>query len=292
MSTNLFMRSATARGFTLVEMIIALVITGIVAAMVGFFIRTPIRSYADIARRTALVDAADTALRRMSREIHLALPNSARVSADQRAIEFFPTRSGGRYRAAIDATPAAPVSDPLDFAANDTAFDVLGDPIALTAGDQIVIYNLGIPGADAYAGNTGPSHNRRAYSGAGGTLAKIPLTSANPFPLDSPGRRFHVVSTPVTYICDPVARTLQRYWGYAVQADSSAVDTVAELDALVSPKNATRSSALVAENVDSCVFTYEAGLTQSNGLVAMRLIMRKDDESVSLIHQVHVNNVP
>jgi prepilin-type N-terminal cleavage/methylation domain-containing protein len=37
------------QGFTLIEMIIAIVLTGIVVAMVGLFIRQPIQAYFDVA---------------------------------------------------------------------------------------------------------------------------------------------------------------------------------------------------------------------------------------------------
>ena len=49
------------------------------------------------ARRAALTDTADTAVRRMARDIRKALPNSIRQTSDQ-CVEFIPTKTGGRYR--------------------------------------------------------------------------------------------------------------------------------------------------------------------------------------------------
>ena len=67
------------RGFTLIEAVMVITITGIVAAMVAIFIRTPIQSYFDLERRVEMTDTADTALRRIARDSRLALPNSVRV---------------------------------------------------------------------------------------------------------------------------------------------------------------------------------------------------------------------
>ncbi len=87
-------------GFTLVEAVIVIVITGIIASMVAVFIKTPVDAYFDAARRAELTDAADTALRRIGRDVRLALPNSVRPhGAGMAAIEFLQTTAGGRYDA-------------------------------------------------------------------------------------------------------------------------------------------------------------------------------------------------
>ncbi|OGS98179.1 MAG: hypothetical protein A3K04_01860 [Gallionellales bacterium RBG_16_56_9] len=270
-------------------MIMVIVITGIIGGIVAVFLKAPVQQYVDVARRADMTDTVDTALRRITRDVRLALPNSVRVTgacdgAGTCFIESLSAPGGGRYRA--DAP-----GDELDFTVADTGFEVLGQMPAVAAGDQIVVYNLGITGADAYAGNTLATHNRRAVSAVGAN--SISITSANALPFDSPGHRFHVVTTPVTYVCSPVAGgtggTLTRYWGYPIQALQSAVDTVAELDALTTP--ATR--ALLATNVSSCRFTYNAFVVaQRSGLVTMHLGITRDGETVTLYNAAHVGNQP
>lgn len=270
-------------GFTLVEAVVVIVITGIVAAIVAVFIARPIQGYTDAARRADLTDAADTALRRIARDLRLALPNSVRVNGANNIVEFLSTCAGGRYRAAPDGG-----TDDLDFNnANDTTFDVLGNVDftqclpAPGQTNQIVVYNLGFDQADAYAGN-----NRRAYSGGGGQPTNITFTSSTPpapFPLESPGRRFHVVDTPVSYAC--AGGQLQRYWGYAIQANQPA------LTWLATPAN-NALSALLAQDVTNCVFTYAPGVTGRSGMVAMQITLSRNNETVTLYHQVHVTNVP
>lgn len=258
------------RGFTLVEAVIVIVITGIVAAMVAVFIRAPIQGYVDSARRAEMTDTADTAARRIARDLRLALPNSVRVAGGSAgtAVEFLITRTGGRYRA--DAGAAG--DDPLEFGVADSSFDLLGPSITFASGDRIAIYNLGISGADAYNGDT-----LRTYNGAtGAAVSNVKFTPNTPFPYDSPSHRFQVVEGPVTYRC--AGGELRRHWGYAIAA------------AQANPP-VGGSSAPLATGVESCLFTYDV-VNQRFGLLSIRLKLAQEGESVSLYHEVHVNNVP
>lgn len=270
-----------ARGFTLVEAVIVIGITGILAAIVAVFIVKPVEGYFDAARRADMTDTADTALRRIGRDMRLALPNSVRTSGNQ-AVEFLLTRTGGRYRA---GPPDSGAYDILDFNdPSDQTFEVLGPAMTFEATtpsnqNQIVVYNLGIPGADAYEGYTDASHNRRPYAGAAGAVNTIQITSSKAFPADSPTHRFQVVETPVSYICNLAAGTLTRYWGYTITSTQS-----------VPPSGA--SSALLARNVSACEFSYAPGFTARNGLVTLRLSITEAGETVTLYHEVHVTNVP
>lgn len=262
-------------GFSLIEMIIVIAVTAIVGAMVATFLRAPIESYVAQDRRARLTDTADTALRRMGRDVRLALPNSTRVTnvGGVFYLEFLMTRTGGRYRTQVD--PSVPGSDPLDFTSTigDGSFDVLGPAIAMEAGDRIAVYNLGIPGADAWAGDT-----MSTYVGGAATVNNITITpkASVQFPLASPGNRFQVVEGPVSYVCDPVAATLTRFWGY---------------DPTVGVTAAT-PQALLARQVSACNFSYQPGVTERGGLVSMTLDLTIEGESVRLHSNTQVVNQP
>lgn len=260
-----YIPSVRGRGFTLVEAIIVIVLTGILAAAVAVFLRAPVQGYLDVARRAELTDIADTALRRIGRDLRQALPNSIRVTAGNTAIEFIPVKSAGRYR---EALTNAGSGDLLDFSdPADNSFDVIGPTVDIEDGDSIVVYNLGVTGDDAYAGS-----NRRLESAFGTGLSVVNFLGGQ-FPLSSPARRFHVIGTPASYIC--AGGVLTRYWNYNFGITPPA-----------------GNSGVLASNVSGCRFTYEAGVTAQNGVVTLELAITKDDETVNLVQQMHVSNVP
>lgn len=295
---NLILAPPSSKGFTLIEMIVVMVITGIIGGMIAMFIRAPVQGYLDSARRAAMTDIADTALRRISRDLRRALPNSVRVATDGTNfyLEFIPTIGGGRYR-------VGPPGDPLDFTTADGGFDVLA-PVAnvgIAATNRIAIYNLGITNATAYAGDNFNVVNT-VSAGANTDETHITLTAPIRFPFASPGNRFHVFTTPVTYVCAPIAGgggTLTRYWGYAIQSLQSSTDSMLELNALVSPANASRGGALLASNVGlavgagGCSFSYQANVVaERTGIVTMNLTITQNGESVTLYSVAHVSNEP
>src|SRR3954451_5563783 len=203
-----------ARGVTLIELVAVLAVLGIIAAVAASALRDPLRGYVDSTRRAQLTDIADTALRRVARDIRLALPNSVRVTTAGPTVyaELLLTRTGGRYRAEVDGTGAG---DTLDFVTTtpiDTHFDTLGPMTGLAGqtianGDILVVHNLfsasTVTTSNAYKYNQAPycntsssaNCNTAQISGtAAGALAnetKINFASRR-FPLASPGNRFHV----------------------------------------------------------------------------------------------------
>ena len=300
---------AKSRGFTLVEAIVVIVITGIIGGMVAVFIRAPVQGYVDAQRRAEMTDVADTAVRRLARDIRLALPNSVRMSqanvVNDQCIEFIPTKIGARYRAVVDG---AGNGDPLDFAAVDNAFDMLwpnaGLPAAvqIVPGDVVVVYNDGSPnGGDAYSG---VNAIQVAAVGAGGTANSTALTFvaagvAVPFnpkqlPHASPDGRFQIIpagSHVVSYRCNNGTltrnnRVLNAAWGQPANC--------AAMVAGVAPA----STAVLATNVGQCSLTYDppgvsTGLSRF-GIVSMSLQINDpaSGESVNLYDQVHVDNTP
>lgn len=295
-----------ARGFTLVEMVVVITIAGIVGTMATYFIVNVMQGYEDQTRRAELVDAAESALRRTQRDIRRALPNSIRVinegNGNGRVLELLQTLDGGRYRAA--PPPAGVPAALLDFASADTDFDIFGNllcttnpavtgPCAGYTNHLLVIYNLGQTGADAYTGANVAAAGSMITVGSGaaadGISDHINIVPGFQFAFQSPNQRFFIVDTPVTYLCNAVVGTLTRYDNYPLTADQTTIDTAAELGALPGVQ-----SALVANNVTGCTINYQTGTSLRAGLVTLALTVSDvpTNERISLLHEVHVDNVP
>jgi MSHA biogenesis protein MshO len=294
--------SSFPQGFTLVEAVMVIAITGIVAAMVAVFIKKPLEGYFDSARRAELTDVADTSVRRITRDIRSALPNSVRNPADgsDQCIEFMPTKIGGRYRATVDASGNG---DPLDFTSADGSFDMLWlnstlpSSSQIAAGDVIVIYNDGSTSGNAYLGNNAIKVSGVAEPGGTSNSSAITFVAASatgPFnrkqlPSESPTNRFFVIpstSHVVSYGCS--GGTLTRY----TRTLSSAWAQPANCTAMSNGA----SGAILATNVSTCSLRYDppgssTGLSRF-GIVSISLGMTQSSESVQLYSQVHVDNAP
>ncbi len=112
-------------------------------------------------------------------------------------------------------------------------------------------------GSDAYAGN-----NRTAFTSLAGNTVNM---ASMLFPVESPGKRFFVVSGAVSYVCSPapVGGTL------------------------------TREGTILAGDVTGCTITYESSVAATRtGVVSIWLSLARSGESVSLFHQIHVTNTP
>lgn len=220
-------------GFSLIEMVIAITVMGILAAASAGFLRGPIASYFEAERRTDLAEAGTLALAKLKQDVRRAVPNSVRVinAGGRFWLELLPTRSEGRYR-------AAGPGDVLNFATADTGFDVLGPAVQALAGDWIVVNNHA-PAANVWSGTS-----RAAYSGAAGFVATV-VHASHTFPVDAPDRRFQVAADPVTYACDPVSGSLRRYsnYGNPSPAQPTAFGAGAQNDLLATGLRSCRAAA-------------------------------------------------
>lgn len=295
--------NSASAGFTLVEIIIVIAISGIIAVILATVIRGPMEGFDAQVRRTELVDAADSALRRMQRDIRAALPNSVRIrstagntgdaacpaNASVCVIEILHVVDGGRYR----ADPPGNANARFQFGVNETDFDVIGTlqnigsytPAQINT-FSLVVNNQTTAGTqyNAYFGD-----NRTLLNSAGTTATHVNMISKNfAASLASQRQRFFIVDSPVTYLCNTTTQTLTRYQGYTITADHSLVDTDAELT------GAGATAARAANLVVGCRFTYQSGASARTGLVTLDLTIQgpNSNEQIRLLHQVHVYNVP
>lgn len=284
---------AQQSGFTLIELVITISISTIVMAFAAMFISQPVRGFTDQVRRAELVDAAESALRRMQRDIRRALPNSIRVTTNGSvsALEILNTVEGIRYRS---GPPPGNDDAWLTFAAADDAFNSVGQFDAVTkpfssTSHYLSIYNVGVSGADAYELSnviTPPGTQIDIGTAAEAGEDNIVLNPAFEFAYRSPRQRVYLVDTAVSFLCDTANGTLTRYSGYTIASNQSDRDSDAELLA------AGASDSIMSDHLSACTFTYTPGTAQRAALITLSLTLTQDDESITLLQQVHVDNVP
>ena len=272
-------------GFSLVELVVVIVITGVIASVIGVFISGPVQGFFDQARRARLVDAGQLALIRMGRDLRAALPNSIRSTGA--AVELLLTVDGDRYR----TEPPGDADDRLEFNAADTSFNTfrqLGAGQVLPAGLRLAVYPLGQGGADPYQDDvlTPASVSVNVAAGTSNcctdTEYRVTMTPGHRFPYESPSHRVFLVSGPVTYHCS--GGSLLRYDGYSINPPPQ-----------VAPPTGATSALIIAEVVQSCAFRYDPGTAQRNAVVAITLELADPDapaEVVRLARQVHLGNTP
>jgi MSHA biogenesis protein MshO len=289
------------RGVTLIELVMVIMVGGIVAAAVSLFIKPAIDAYIGSRLRADVTDQADTALRRMLRDVRSAVPNSLRVPSDQ-CFELVPAVVGGRYRMGPDGandaanctaqTAGASCSAWVDTSKATTVFDTLSAFSKLpSTGDWVVINNQN--GNDVYTGA-----NRAAIASMGTPATtqgahRITMQSMQVSP-GYTGGRFLTVSNKeqaVFYVCSGADGTL----------DANG-DGKGTLYRLVRSFNATyptscpstTGAAVLATRLKSCSFIYDPnqGATQQSGFLWMDLQMARNSETAHIAVGAHVMNVP
>ncbi len=275
-------------GFSLFELILVIVLIGIMATGAGMLITSPIDAYSDQVRRQLLVDQAEMALRQIARDVRLALPNSVRTTPVGAgwALEMVNTTDGARYRDEIGGVYLAD-TDILDFSGTDDQFNFLGllDLADLT-GQRLVIYNTAP--ANIYSdAASGASLGIITPAATTLTLTAPPpgiehhVTMSTPFQFSqqSPGQRAFVVNGPISYICNPASGRITRYINYAY--------TVAQP---TPPAGAVEGP--VVTQLTGCSINYTAGTAQRGGIITLEISLSDSGENITLMHQVHVDNVP
>jgi MSHA biogenesis protein MshO len=230
-----------AHGFTLVELVVSIALIGILAVAAAPLLRLPLAAWMDATRRAGLSNELDTVQSKLADDLQRALPFSVRIRSvgNRHLLEMLEVRAVGRFRggasgvAARFCTPPPPSctaanADALEAACNETCFTSLGalDGDTPQPNDWVVTgasSAIGLAGDPYFGGNVGVAGGvkTRLVSMAAAT----PTADTNGFRIAahqfntlSPNKRFYVVSTPVTWDCNPATGQLTRRWGYAINA--------------------------------------------------------------------------
>jgi len=309
-------------------MIVTLVLAGIIGAAIATFIGPAVKGYFAQSQRAALVDAAESALRRIARDIRISLPNSLRRTAlvsSGFALEMVPTADGGRYCFAGEANCSARPANGggaanaafnnLDTTASDADFTILGcfqnATFTAAASGGTTAYRLVINnraatdfyGATAGAGQvvtpSGRTLTLTVNPGTNGGVCGTPSATANivnahHLNIGGGGYNFLVDSSRRrVYVIEnaalPVSYVCDLTAGTLTRYAGYPVQSAQPNDPSSAPLSGATSKALVAQNVTACTFTDTLGI-EGSGLVTLDLSITANGETVRLLHQVQIDN--
>ncbi|MBZ9613829.1 PilW family protein [Rheinheimera maricola] len=259
-----------ARGFTLIELVITLVVLSIIALGVTSYIGIGSRMYADVAVREQVLGQSRFVAERLVRELRNAAPNSVRISETPlvSCIEFTPLLVSGIY----SRIPVAPESS------TELELQLFG-PGSLTSTTSLLVYPQ--QAADYYAASARKlalnSAQRDAIAAASTSGATVTLTLASnySFPAHSPERRFYVSGDPVSYCYQ--AGAIYRYAGYV----SAGVQPAPPVGGV-----------LMAEGVSAAEFELQPAVLTRNAVVNLFLQFAGAEADMFFNYEVHLPNVP
>lgn len=292
------------QGFTLVEMIAAIVVSAILAIGIVDYIGRSVEGFDSSANRNQLASAGRTAISRLAMELHNALPNSVRTtsasgSGDQ-CIEFVPVRASTNY---IDAPVTGPGSTTFDVV------DFVPTQHGATDGFAVIYPNRtnriydGDNGSPAGWPNF-PDRGRiqeisSIADSASADQSTITLVKSHRFNRRSPNERFFVTDEPISYCIK--GDKMYRYTNYVFY--SSQPDTeegvsgcaVASGDNCLPNYSSAPDKMLITNNIDNTgitAFSVGSQTLTRNSLVAIQLNLTSDGDEVNLTHEVLTRSVP
>jgi len=256
-------------GFTLIELVLVILVLAIVSTGVTKFITYGVNIYQDTAGRDKQISDSRFVIERITREVRNALPNSVRVTADGKCVEFIPILASSSY---VDI----PV---LPDIASDTVTLVKSDEGGNSASAKLVVYPL--TQSDVYVNGsslTGKVFDIASYGSVTDNVYTVTLDNAVLFNEESPTERYFIVKDSVAY-CQGSGDTIKRYQGHTLTATQSS-----------SPSG---TGILMAERqTNGAPFSILSATLLRNAIVQIDFTFRYSDEDLRLINEVHIANVP
>lgn len=288
-------RRLTRHGFTLVELIIVIVITGILAAVVGPLIGNRYQAVTDARDRAEWTQQAEFALFHIRQDLQRSVPNSIRTreptgGADQ-VMELLTMGLDQRqpvYR--YRDRPYQPDYEHLQ-PNNDDDFDVFG---VLDLNLPVYVSIAGANASQIYSdwnneqggGNQGSiaeidSYSVRSSCDCGDCgqcpVTQIDLGNNHRFPDDSPHLRSYFTDGPVGYEC--ADNRLVRHSGYTNLSDTD-----------IGTRTGSATTSRVVDNVVDCSFSWQPGFTYRPARLNVSLAIGEGNESVRLVDSIVLGN--
>ena len=259
------------RGFTLMEMVIAMILLGIVGLFLGNVAGQAMGIAATSSSREALIQQGRFITERLSREIREAVPNSVIVNNDNTCIEFLPIVNSALYS---------------ELPVEDGPFRLLLINKQLIEGQRLVVFPrnavelLGYP-LDAMEEQEQwariEEQNFELDETNALTMIDVVISAENGFSLHSPARRVYIYDNPVAFCYEN--NQIYRYSNY-------------DLDRTALQPSQLGSGVLMAENLSQASFEAAKPELQRNGLIKIELTFEDRGEKVEFVHNALIYNAP
>lgn len=268
-------RQKQISGFTLIELVAVIVILGILGTATAKFLIFGTQVYVESTSRQSTLSQARFVVERLTREIRDSIPNSIRITADKRCVEFIPIKASGTYRTDFAATSTASFAPQSGSEA-----DVISFNGNYETGDRLYIYALK---ANHLYRDTDRYSVIDNVTGTAPELT-VEFTASESFAQQSPIERYYTADHSVIYCINN--NNLYRLKINTIRAGQRDYYTVSLLGVLMAEGIA---NTLPAESP----FNYSSGVLYRNSVFNLYLeFAANQNENMFFNQEVHIPNVP
>ncbi|WP_417568397.1 type II secretion system protein [Marinobacter sp.] len=258
-----------ARGFTLVELVMVIVLLAIVATISVQFVTLSTRGAIDVSSRQQRAFSGVVISEQITRALREALPGSVRVNPDGSCIEWMPVVAVSNYLN-------------LPSGGNPDSFEAVPLAGGVSANGRVVVYGYG---SNLYStGSPGPlSPPATLPAGPSPVTVTFDAGATHRFAAQSPERKFFLIEDPRTF-CQQ-GRFLYRYRDYDIQSSV----------AVALPTGMPEREVLTANLVPgSLVFEVVPPTLQRSGVVSLGFQLQSPEsgEITNISQEVQIRNVP
>ncbi len=250
----------SSSGFTLIELIMVMVLLSIIGVMGGKFISQSFQGFADTQTRTEMYEEGKTALIRLEREIHVAIPNAISVSGSNGETISF---------GLIDETAMENIFGQYTDADPTGTTAITDQTAAAASGSLISIYNTSwsnfTDGSRVYAITGLPGGNTMNLDSA--------IEPASPY-----NRYFVVRDKAVQFVVS--GTTLSR---------QTATVTSGTVGSFASPKPLVKD---IYQTDSLPFFNYIISSSTKSSSIAVHFTISRGGESINFHKEILVHNVP
>ena len=258
-----------SRGFTLVELIAVMVVFAILAAMGSGFVVNSFEAYQQTIERNTMVSRSRALIERISRQLHIALPYSVRVSASGECLEFMQLTGGASYFGQLpDVNNGAPPTSTINTA-----------PFSLSLGSAVSVA-VGAMAPDEVYNTSNTASRADVATTSGNPISQITLASPHRFLRNSINERVYVMDSPERFCVTA---------GQMIHYSNYGLTTGVLTDADPGGAMAIMSDDIVAGNPS---FTLSPATEIRNTLVLLTFAISRNNETMNINHRVQLRNVP